>query len=283
MDKDRSHTAATVAAIQMVSGADLQANLQEAGDLLAASAKAGARVVVLPENFAVLRTAQMVAQGQRECEGVGEIRAFLAQQARRLGVWIVGGSLPLANRTDGSGIDGRVRASCLVYDDRGQEVARYDKIHLFDARVDDAHGQYRESDTFEPGQDLVTVDTPAGVLGLAICYDLRFPELFRALRAKGAEWVALPSAFTYLTGAAHWHALIRARAIENQVWMVAAGQGGHNSSRRRTYGHSMIVDPWGAVVAERQSDGPGWVSGELTLERLAEVRQQMPVWEHRRL
>lgn len=272
-----------VAALQMVSGEDLGRNLLEAERLLRLSANAGVRVAVLPENFAVLKASQMVAQGQRELETDGEIRSFLAGQARRLRLWIVGGSLPLAARPDGSPVDGRARASCLVFDDSGTEVARYDKIHLFDATVDDAHGQYRESDTFEPGEAVVTVDTPAGKLGLAICYDLRFPELFRQLREKGADWLALPSAFTYTTGEAHWHALIRARAIENQVWVVAAAQGGQNSPRRRTYGHSMIVDPWGVVVAEKQGEGSGWVKAELDLERLAEVRQRMPVWGHRRL
>lgn len=272
-----------VAALQMVSGEDLGKNLDEAGRLLRLAANGGARVAVLPENFAVLKTAQMVAQGQREVTPDGEIRSFLAEQARELGIWIVGGSLPLAVRPDGSSVDGRVRASCLVFDDRGAEVARYDKVHLFDAMVDDAHGQYRESDTFEPGDAVVTVDTPVGRLGLAICYDLRFPELFRALREKGAEWIALPSAFTFMTGEAHWHALIRARAIENQVWMVAAAQGGQNSPRRRTYGHSLIVDPWGAVLAEKQAEGSGWVKADLDPDRLAEIRQRMPVWGHRRL
>lgn len=271
-----------VAALQMVSGEDLGRNLLEAERLLRLSANTGVRVAVLPENFAVLKTSQMVAQGQRELRAGGEIRSFLAEQARRLGLWIVGGSLPLAARPDGSPVDGRARASCLVFDDSGTEVARYDKIHLFDATVDDAHGQYRESDTFEPGEAVVTVDTPAGKLGLAICYDLRFPELFRQLREKGADWLALPSAFTYTTGEAHWHALIRARAIENQVWVVAAAQGGQNSPRRRTYGHSMIVDPWGVVVAEKQGEGSGWVKADLDLKRLAEVRQRMPVWAHRR-
>lgn len=271
----------SVAAIQMVSSESLQENLAEATVLLERTAAAGVRVAVLPENFAVLKTAQMLAQGVREGQGEGEIRAFLAQQARRLGLWIVGGSLPWAMPS----VDApeRVRASCFVLDDSGREVARYDKIHLFDAMVNDAHGQYRESRIFEPGDTLVTVPTPAGVLGLAICYDLRFPELFRGLRERGAEWVALPSAFTYMTGEAHWSPLIRARAIENQVWMVAAGQGGQHSPTRRTYGHSMVVDPWGGVQAEKNDEGSGWVSATLARNRLDDVRQRMPVWEHRRL
>lgn len=282
MTSTATQSAASVAAIQMVSGYSLELNLAAATHLLEAAARQGVRVAVLPENFALLQAAKMQAQGQRERQETGEIRSFLQQQARRLGLWIVGGSLPIASRPDGTVIEDRVRASCFVIDDRGSEVARYDKIHLFDARVGDAQGQYRESDAFEPGDSLVTVDTPVGVLGLAICYDLRFPELFRDLREQGVDWVSLPSAFTYLTGAAHWHALIRARAIENQVYIVAAGQGGHNSERRHTYGHSLIADPWGTVVAEL-AEGPGLVSADIDLAKLIELRAHMPVWEHRRL
>jgi nitrilase len=225
----------------------------------------------------------MLPCGQQEAGNQSVIRAFLAQQANTLKLWIVGGSLPLALRPDGSVIADRVRASCLVFNDLGDEVARYDKIHLFDAQVDDAHGQYCESDTFEAGNQVVTVETPAGRLGLAVCYDLRFPELFRALRDKGADWVCLPSAFTWKTGNAHWHALIRARAIENQLYVVAAGQGGHNNSQRRTYGHSLICDPWGSVLAEVNEDGPGLAVAALDKHRLDQLRQQMPVWSHRRL
>lgn len=271
-----------VAAIQMVSTHDVGANLAEAERLLRQAREQGAKVAVLPENFAVLSTRHMREFGRQEAGGESVIRRFLAEQARTLGLWIVGGSLPLATRPDGSDIPERVRATCIVYDHQGAEVSRYDKIHLFDAQVDDAHGQYRESDTFEPGDQVVVVDTPAGKLGLAICYDLRFPELFRALREQGAEWVCLPSAFTWQTGDAHWHALIRARAIENQIWVVAPGQGGQNSERRKTYGHSLICDPWGSVVAETD-EGPGFVVADLDMERLQQVRLRMPVWEHRRL
>ncbi|AKO53177.1 carbon-nitrogen hydrolase [Marinobacter psychrophilus] len=274
---------ALVAALQMVSGHQLQDNLNAAAALLQQAAEAGVKVAVLPENFAVLASDQMLPCGQQEAGSESIIRTFLAQQAKTLKLWIVGGSLPLALRPDGSVIADRVRASCLVFNDLGDEVARYDKIHLFDAQVDDAHGQYRESDTFEAGDQVVTVDTPAGRLGLAVCYDLRFPELFRALRDKGADWVCLPSAFTWKTGNAHWHALIRARAIENQLYVVAAGQGGHNSSQRRTYGHSLICDPWGSVLAEINEDGPGMVTAALDKHWLDQLRQQMPVWSHRRL
>lgn len=271
-----------VAAIQMVSGHDIEANLAEAAQLLAEAAARGAAVAVLPENFAVLATRQMLDCGRQEAGAEPVIRKFLAEKARELGIWIVGGSMPLAKRPDGSEIADRVRATCLVVDDQGREVARYDKIHLFDAMVEDAHGQYRESDTFEPGEQVVSVDTPAGKLGLAICYDLRFPELFRLLREQQVDWICLPSAFTWQTGDAHWYPLIRARAIENQVWMVAPGQGGQNSERRRTYGHSLICDPWGRVVTET-GEGPGVVTAELDSDQVASLRTRMPVWEHRRL
>jgi len=271
-----------VAAIQMVSSHNLAGNLAEAEALLRDAAAQGAKVAVLPENFAVLATAQMRECGRQESGGESVIRRFLSEQAKRLGLWIVGGSMPLATRPDGSDVPDRVRASCIVYNDQGEEVARYDKIHLFDAMVEDSHGQYRESDTFEPGDRVVTVDTPAGRLGMAVCYDLRFPELFRELREQGAEWVCLPSAFTWQTGDAHWHPLIRARAIENQVWVVAPGQGGQNSERRKTYGHSLICDPWGGVVTELD-EGPGLVVADLDMEKLNQVRARMPVWEHRRL
>lgn len=272
----------SVAVLQMVSGHDLDQNLADARELLEAASEKGATAAVLPENFAVLSTRQMLDRGVDERTPEGPIRSFLAEQARRLGLWIIGGSVPIAARPDGTALTERVRASCLVFNDQGEQVARYDKIHLFDAQVEDAQGRYRESDTFEPGEEVVTVDTPFGRLGLAICYDLRFPELFRMLREEGAEWITLPSAFTYQTGAAHWHPLVRARAIENQVWMVAAGQGGEHDSKRRTYGHSMIVDPWGSMTVE-VSEGMTLALGELDQQRLVMTRERMPVWSHRRL
>ena len=240
--------AQTVAAIQMVSTSDIDDNLNQASLLLARAAEQGARVAVLPENFAVLDTANMPLHGSREVSAEGPIRSFLAEQARKHGLWIVGGSLPIGARPDGSTIDDRVRASCVVVDDQG----------------------------------LVTVETPVGRLGLSICYDLRFPEMFRQLREKEIDWVTLPSAFTWHTGDAHWHPLVRARAIENQVWIVAPGQGGQNSERRRTYGHSMIVDPWGKVLKEL-AEGAGVVVADLDPDYLKKVRTRMPVWEHRRL
>mgnify|MGYP006283461895 CR=1 FL=1 len=276
--------AQSVAAIQMVSGFEVEPNLVKARELLEEAASRGVSVAVLPENFAAFQSRHLPEIGRAEAGGAeGSIQAFLEHEAKRLGLWIVAGSIPMASRPDGSVVDGgRVRASCVVVNAQGHQVARYDKIHLFDAQVGDSHGRYRESAVFEPGDTVVCVDTPVGRLGLSICYDLRFPELYRRLREEGAEWVVVPSAFTYRTGEAHWEALLRARAIENQVWICAPNQGGQHDERRRTWGHSMVVDPWGGIVTELP-EGPGVVDAQLDPQMLANTRSAIPVWDHRRL
>lgn len=270
-----------VAAIQMVSGGNLEANLGQARELIGQAAEQGAKLVVLPENFALFDTSAMQEAGRREAEQ-GVVQSFLSQQARDHGVWLLGGSTPCAQRPDGQLLEERVRSTCWVFDDQGQVVGRYDKIHLFDVEVEDGHGRYCESQIFEPGEEPLLVETPWGKLGVAICYDLRFPELFRHLRELGAEMIALPAAFTQVTGEAHWHVLLRARAIENQCFVIASGQGGWHSERRQTYGHSLIIDPWGLVLAEHDT-GPGVVVADLQPARLEEVRRRMPVQQHRRL
>jgi nitrilase len=199
----------------------------------------------------------------------------MAAAARAHGMWIVAGTIPIATR------DERVRAASIVYDDRGEVAARYDKIHLFDVVLRDGE-THSESRSIEPGEDAVVVDTPAGRLGLSVCYDLRFPELYRRLLDLGADIVSIPSAFTSLTGRAHWHPLVRARAIENQLWVVAAAQVGRHARERETYGHSMVVDPWGIVVAERP-EGAGVVVADVDAARLGDVRAQLPSVEHRKL
>ena len=274
----------SVAAIQMVSGFEVEPNLVKARELLEEAAGRGLSVAVLPENFAAFQSRHLLEIGKAEAGAEEEsIQAFLEREARRLGLWIVAGSIPMATRPDGSAVaDGRVRASCLVIDAEGRQVARYDKIHLFDAEVGDSQGRYRESAVFEPGDRVVSVDTPAGRLGLSICYDLRFPELYRRLREEGAEWVVVPSAFTHRTGEAHWEALLRARAIENQFWVCAPNQGGQHDERRRTWGHSMIIDPWGGIVTQLE-EGPGVVDAQLDAQMLANTRSAIPVWDHRRL
>jgi len=266
-----------VAAIQMVTGPEVSANLTEAGRLLRHAAEQGAGLVVLPENFAFMGKRQEDLVPLREREGEGPLQTFLSETAARHGVWIVGGTIPLRGSDPG-----RVRAACLVFNDRGERVARYDKIHLFDVDVPGTDERYEESASIEPGGDVVLVDTPFGRLGLAVCYDLRFPELFRQMLDTGVELLAVPAAFTAITGRAHWETLLRARAIENLVYVVAAAQGGYHANGRETYGHSLIVDPWGKVVAERPQ-GAGFICCDLDPEYQRRVRLHFPAIAHRRL
>ncbi len=266
-----------VAAIQMASGPQVQANLLEAGRLIAEAAAGGAGLVVLPENFALMGLEETDKVAQRERDGAGPMQDFLAQQAKRHRVWLVGGTVPLeAHAAD------KVRAACLVFDANGRRVARYDKLHLFDVRVVATGERYTESETIEPGERTVVVDTPFGRLGLAVCYDLRFPELFRRLLDEGAELLAVPSAFTAATGRAHWSTLVRARAIENLCYTVAAAQGGYHLSGRETHGDTMIVDPWGTVL-DHLPRGSGVVYADLDVDWLRATRRSFPVVDHRRL
>lgn len=266
-----------VAAAQMNSGADVGANLRGAQAALEQARAQGAVLAVLPENFAFMGAHERDKLEVAEAEGVGPIQECLAQTARRLQLWVVAGTVPLK-----SADPARVAAACLVFNAGGERVARYDKIHLFDVEVA-AGEQYRESASIAPGALTATViDTPAGRLGLSVCYDLRFPELFRALVAQGAEVLAVPSAFTEPTGAAHWEPLLRARAIENQCYVVAPGQHGAHPNGRRTWGHSLIVDPWGRVLAQREQ-GDGVIVAALPREPLLQLRRSFPVLNHRRL
>lgn len=272
-----------VALIQMVSVKDRDINLARARVLLGEAAHNGARIAVLPENFACFDSAGMRALAEQERDAEGPVRRFLAEQARTLGLWIVAGSMPMAMRPDGSPVpEPLVRATCWVIDDKGREVARYDKIHLFDAEVGDSHGRYRESETFEPGTTPVCVETPVGKLGLSICYDLRFPELYRQLVAQGATWIVVPSAFTWRTGQAHWEPLLRARAIEDQVWVYAPNQGGRHNAKRRTWGHSMVIDPWGTVV-HQAGEGEALLVAKLDPDLVTATRKAMPSLQNRRL
>jgi nitrilase len=266
-----------VAALQMTSGADVAANLATAARLAVDAAQRGARVLVLPENFAFmgLRDADKLAVAERE--GEGPIQAAVARLAADLGVWIVAGTIPLAS--PGAA---RVAAASLVFDDRGTIVARYDKIHLFDVDIPSRDESYRESATVAPGSATRVLDTPAGRLGLAVCYDMRFPELFREMARQGAQWFVVPSAFTVPTGRAHWETLLRARAIENLAFVVAAAQSGHHANGRETWGDSLVVDHWGAVLA-RLPAGEGVVVADLDLDAQAEARTRFPALQHRRL
>jgi nitrilase len=266
-----------LAAVQMASGPNVGANLIEAGRLIARAAQAGAELVVLPENFAIMGIKETDKVDIREADGQGQIQEFLAEQAVKNNVWLVGGTVPMvASAPD------KVRAACLVYDSQGRRVARYDKIHLFDVKIVDTGEQYIESETIEPGDKVVVIDTPFGKMGVAVCYDLRFPELFRGMLSQEVEFIVIPSAFTAITGKAHWEVLIRARAVENLCYVVAAAQGGYHVNGRETYGDSMIVDPWG-VVLDRLSSGSGFVIADLNREYLSRTRKNFPALSHRKL
>jgi nitrilase len=266
-----------VAAIQMATSPNVSANLLEAERLISEAAESGAGLIVLPENFAFLGERDREMCTLKEREGDGPLQGFLSQMASRFGVWLVGGTIPM-EASDGA----KVRAACLVFNDQGEQVSRYDKIHLFDVQLVESNERYEESNTIEPGEQVVVVETPFGRLGLVVCYDLRFPELFRKLLSLGAEIFVVPSAFTAITGKAHWETLVRARAIENLAFVVAAAQGGYHRNGRETYGHSMIVDPWGAILAQVPR-GTGFVSIELDREYQGTVRRTFPTIEHRRV
>jgi predicted amidohydrolase len=266
-----------VAAIQMTSCADVGRNLEAAGLMLRGARAQGAVLAALPENFAFMGLTEADKLAIAEEPGSGPIQSFLSTSATQHGLWIVGGTVPL--RVSG---EQRVAAACLVYDARGRLAARYDKIHLFDVDIPGKAERYRESASVRPGSEPVCVDTPAGRLGLAVCYDLRFPELFRRLLAMGAEWFVLPSAFTAPTGRAHWEVLLRARAIENLCPIVAPAQSGFHENGRETYGDSLIADCWGKVVA-RLPRGTGVITAEIDLVRSRDVRHNFPAIAHRRL
>lgn len=270
-----------VAAIQMVSTFDVEANLRSAEQQLRVAAAAGAELAVLPENFAVLDSDNLLRWADEEQRN-RIFSGFVETMARTLGLWIVAGTIPMRSRRDGTLVEGnRVRAASILFAPDGAVFARYDKLHLFDVLVGDAQGQYRESASIEPGDQPLVVATPLGQLGLTVCYDLRFPELFSWLQQEGADIITVPSAFTYRTGEAHWEVLLRARAIETQCFVIAPNQGGVHSSRRTTWGHSMIIDPWGTVLGCHDT-GPGLVIADLDLAQLRELRASMPLQQHKR-
>ena len=264
---------ALVAAIQMVSAPDVAINLAAAERLIAQAAAAGACLAALPENFYLIGRHEGDKVKVREPDGRGPIQDFLSTAARKHGMWIVGGTAPIE-----CGQNDRIFSASLVFDDSGRRVARYDKMHLF--RFDGDGERYDESRTLQPGARAVALDSPFGRLALSICYDVRFPELYRALGSFDVMFV--PSAFTVPTGCAHGEILLRARAVENQAYVVAPAQAGLHPSGRRTYGHTMVVDPWGDVLAQRE-EGEGVVLAEIDTERIREVRRSLPALLNRRL
>lgn len=265
----------------MNSGAEVDENLRRAEHWITRAVSADAVVVVLPENFALMPRHEGDRTNVAEEPGSGSIQQFMAEQAAKHGIWLVGGTIPLITRRGD-----KFFASCLIYDPDGANVARYDKIHLFDVTVSDTEW-YRESDYFEAGSiaddNVVGVDTPLGYIGLTICYDLRFPELFRRLSVNGAVVFTVPSAFTATTGRAHWESLLRSRAIENLAYVVAPAQSGTHASGRQTYGHSMIIDPWGKILDSLKAEPEGLVVADVDRAGLGSVRTNFPCLQHRRL
>lgn len=268
-----------VAAIQLCSSNDWIANVRVIAAQLRLAAAAGARLAVLPENMAAFGSDAVPTLTPH----VAKLREWLAAQARACGLWLVAGTLPVPTRPDGTPVPaGRVRSVTWVFSDQGEIVGRHDKCHLFDVEVADAQGSYRESATFEPGDGPSLVPTPWGGLGVLTCYDLRFPEQARLLRQAGAELLVVPAAFTALTGEAHWQVLLRARAIETQCLVIGAGQGGHHSAQRETWGHSQVIDAWGRVLAERSEPGVGVVLADWDQDEQAALRRRMPLQAHQR-
>jgi len=266
-----------VAAIQMTSSHLVAANLAAAGELLREAKDAGADIACLPENFSFIGLRDADKLQVAEPDGDGVVQAFLSDTARELKMWILGGTIVIRGATDR-----RVANSSLLIDAAGKRVARYDKIHLFDVTIPGRDEQYRESTTVAPGRETVLADTPVGKLGMSVCYDMRFPELYRELVARGAEWLAMPAAFTVPTGRAHWETLLRARAIENLCYVVAPAQSGTHSSGRETYGDSLIVDYWGQVLS-RLAKGAGVITADIDLVKEAETRARFPALDNRQL
>ncbi len=265
-----------IAAIQMASGPNVSSNLNEAGRWISYAVDAGADLVVLPENFAIMGMAQADMLKVKEQQGEGPIQDFIRKMCIKHKVWIVAGTIPIA-----SDDKQHVRAACLLINPDGEIVIRYDKIHLFDVTLDDGEN-YFESEVIEAGNEIIVQDTPFGRMGFAVCYDLRFPEMFRRMVDKEIDLIVLPAAFTAITGKAHWESLVRARAIENLSYVVASAQGGYHANGRETHGDSMIVDPWGEVQ-DRLARGSGFVIANLDQDKINLTRKQFPVLEHRKL
>lgn len=265
-----------VATIQMVSTPEVKANLAQAASLIREAADGGAEFALLPEYFPLISDNEQDKFAIVETPGTGPIQSFLAGQARQHGIWLMGGSIPLR-----SAESRRVTSTCLLFNPDGEASARYDKMHLFDVCVNKDDGEaYNESRTIAPGRETVVAQTPFATIGLSICYDLRFPELYRELVDKGATIITVPSAFTWSTGRRHWQMLLCARAVENLCFVIASNQGGQNTAQRRTWGQSMIIDPWGNILCELEQ-GAGVACADLDLGRVAELRESFPVLQHR--
>lgn len=268
---------AKIALIQLSSTSCVEQNLEKAGKMLKQAANQQAQLAVLPENFAALGHENSLALAQSEWQGCGIVRTWLSEQAKKLQIEIVAGSVPLLRAAH----DSKPYAASLLLNTQGQEIARYDKLHLFDAAVGDQKQRYVESEHFAAGQEIVVAKTQVGQLGMSICYDLRFALQFHALREAGAQFISVPSAFTVPTGQAHWQILLQARAIETQCFILAANQTGQHSATRASFGHSMIISPWGEILAHADTE-EGIVVAECDLNYLQQIRDKMPVLAHQR-
>lgn len=273
---------AKIAAIQMAAGTNVSANLIEVSRQILSAVQAGAKLIVLPENFSCMVLEDSDQISNAETDGAGPIQEFLAEQARKNKVWIIAGTIPLHLQSKHPDYGKKTYTSCLVYNDSGERVSRYDKVHLFDVYLDATKETYKESETIVAGNEAVVVDTPFGKVGLAICYDVRFPELFRQLIKLGVEIIVIPSAFTAITGKAHWEILLRARAVENLCYVVASAQGGYHVNGRQTYGHSMIVDPWGTIL-DVLPHGSGFAIADVDINILNNIRQSFPALDNRKI
>lgn len=266
-----------VAVLQMVSSDNVSENLKSAEELIRVATEDGAEFLQLPENFPLMGHEEQDKLAAKEVPGEGPIQEFLSDQARSLGIWLLGGSVPIATAAQD-----KIRAASLLYNPKGELVARYDKIHLFDVCVDNADESYQESSTFEAGDEIVVAETPFANIGLSICYDLRFPELYRSMHEKNLNLITVPSAFTYATGEVHWESLLRSRAVENLSFVMASNQGGRHVNGRDTWGHSMVISPWGEILACVET-GSGFACADLDMQALEILRKSFPALEHRKL
>ena len=261
----------------MVSTPEVERNLTEAENLIGQAAAEGAEFALLPEYFSIMGNEDTDKLQYQEPLGNGPLQSFLASQAKQHGLWLMGGTIPLE-----SGDKNHVLSGCLLFNPGGECVATYKKIHLFDVNVDSKTGEsYQESNTIMPGNDIVVAETPFGNIGMSVCYDLRFPELYRRMLDKNISIITVPSAFTETTGRRHWEILLRTRAVENLCYVIASNQGGQNTETRMTWGHSMIVDPWGDILS-RMEKGPGVVCADIDPARVQEIRRNFPAIEHRK-
>ena len=262
----------------MISTTDVDQNLASASELITQAVNQGANFLLLPENFPLMGHEEQDKVAILEPFGQGPIQDFLSKQSQRHGIWLMGGTIPLQ-----ASVANKVRATCLLYDPEGQCSSRYDKIHLFDVTVDeDSEESYQESNTLEAGNEIVVAETPFGNIGMSVCYDLRFPELYRAMLEYDVDIITVPSAFTATTGEAHWESLLRARAIENLSYVIASNQGGKHINDRETWGHSMIIDPWGKIL-DCIEKGPGFAIADIDLDKQKTLRRNFPCLEHRQL